>query len=122
MAPAAPIPSAISEAKTVFISNTARMEWGQARVYNEFYAALQAAGKYRLVSSPSDADLVFELEHAYSRENGNELDVVIYDRKTHYILWKIFSEVGTCTLKSGCEKALDRAVDNLVHDLLLLKN
>ena len=35
--------------------------------YNEFYAAMKSWGRYELVSSPADADMVFEIRFAYSR-------------------------------------------------------
>src|ERR1035441_8663261 len=72
-APAAPIPSQILTAKKVFISNAGGeydagiWSGGRERSYNEFYAAMKSWGRYELVSSPGDADLVFQVGLGYFR-------------------------------------------------------
>ena len=61
---AAPIPSQITAAKKVFISNTAGDDLysaDPAQVYNAFYMAMKSWGHYELVGAPADADLVFEV-------------------------------------------------------------
>ena len=64
---AAPIPAQIGAARKVFIANDGADLAGQAvfkragepeAAYNHFYAAMQAWGRYELVSTPADADLV----------------------------------------------------------------
>jgi len=69
-APAAPVPTQIASAKKVFISNMGidtisavvfRRELAENKPYNEFYAAVKAWGRYQLVDSPADADLVYEI-------------------------------------------------------------
>ena len=68
--PAAPIPRHIPAAKKVFIANgggdeslfdTPQFSGGPDRLYNEFYSAMKAWGRYELVSTPSEANLVFEV-------------------------------------------------------------
>jgi hypothetical protein len=70
-APAPPVPSTILTAKKVFISNTTGEmvlpPGNPDMTYNEFYAAMKSWGRYELVSSPADADMVFEIRFAYSR-------------------------------------------------------
>jgi hypothetical protein len=75
-----PVPSAITRAKTIFVSNAGadaglfpeRLPFGStsesqpftgdsARPYTQFSTALQAAKQYTLVSDPSQADIVLEL-------------------------------------------------------------
>src|SRR6516164_9206963 len=63
--PIAPIPAAITTAQKVFVSNAPGDSLpaslgGPARPYHEFYAAIKSWGHYQLVSSPADADLIFE--------------------------------------------------------------
>ena len=44
---------------------------GPDRPYNQFYAAMKAWGRYEVLSSPPDADLVFEISlgsHRYWAE------------------------------------------------------
>jgi hypothetical protein len=69
-APTAPVPSTIFTAKKVFISNaTGEMVLPPGNpdmTYDEFYAAMKTWGRYTLVSSPADADMVFEIRFAYT--------------------------------------------------------
>ena len=65
-----PIPTAISSAKTIFVSNAGSdsglfpepFSGDPNRAYTQFYASLKASGKNELVSDPSEADLVLELQ------------------------------------------------------------
>ncbi len=67
-APPAPVPPAILTAKKLFLANDGAdaglfphpFSGSTSRGYDEFYAALRAMGRYELVSSPSQADLVLE--------------------------------------------------------------
>ena len=67
---AAPIPAQISAAKRVFVANAGGdspstedplFAGGPDRAYNQFYAAMKTWGKYELVNSPADADLLFDI-------------------------------------------------------------
>lgn len=69
---AAPVPGAMLAAQKVFISNGGGESFetvidetvfngGPDRPYNEFYADMRGWGHYEIVSSPADADLVFEV-------------------------------------------------------------
>src|SRR5262249_19516722 len=70
VAPMAPVPSAISSAKRVFVSNGGAdrglfphpFSGGTERGYNQLYVTLQGWGRYELETDPSDADLVLELQ------------------------------------------------------------
>jgi hypothetical protein len=68
--PPAPIPTQISTAKRVFVANGGGDDSGISesffnrdvdRAYNQFYAAMKSAGRYELVGSPAEADLLFEI-------------------------------------------------------------
>ena len=67
-ASAAPVTSTILTAKKVFISNTTGemvLPPGDPDMtYNEFYAAMKSWGRYELVTSPADADMVLEIRFA----------------------------------------------------------
>src|SRR5262249_58085013 len=67
----APIPAQILSAKKVFIANAGGDEsrfdapgytGGPDRFYNEFYAGAKSWGRYELVSTPAEADLIFEIQ------------------------------------------------------------
>jgi hypothetical protein len=107
-APPAPVPTQITAAKTVFIANAggeqnpsdAQFNGGPDRAYNQFYAEMKTWGRYELVSSPADADLLFELRFTQPRvasdpQEALKVDVVydprlrlvIRDPKTQAVLW-----------------------------------
>ena len=69
MEPAAPAPVPIFSAKKVFVSNATgeiRLPLGNPDLaYDEFYAAMKSWGRYEIVSSPADADLVFEIRYTF---------------------------------------------------------
>ena len=68
--PPAPVPSQLTQAKTIFLSNAGAdsglfphpFSGDPDRAYNEFYADVVSWGRYQLVASPDQADLVFELQ------------------------------------------------------------
>ena len=132
---AAPIPSQITAAKKVFISNTAGDDLysaDPAQVYNSFYVAMKTWGRYELVSAPSEADLVFEVSFrdpmagvAVGSSGSNipvggsysnpHIRVVILDPKTHVSLWWLLAHVKPPL--STSEKSVDRSVADLMTQL-----
>lgn len=104
-APRAPLPAELASAKTVFIANAPgdilpKILGTSDRTYNEFYAAMRKSGVYRLVSSPADADLIFEVSFTSSLSgvSGNSatgtssstsytVKLTILDAKTRVPLW-----------------------------------
>jgi hypothetical protein len=129
--PAAPIPSQILSAKRAFIANAGvdssvisfikNFAGSPAGFYNEFYAAMKEWGRYDLVSTPSDADLIFEVhltQYPYQFGGDPTFDVNIRDPKTQVVLWN-FSE--SIPAGSGREetrrKKFDQAFDTLFADI-----
>src|SRR5271154_1239072 len=84
--PPAPVPAPIFTAKKVFVSNAtgeiALPPGNPDLTYNEFYAAMKSWGRYELVSSPADADLVIEIRLAYTASNPRSLRATVRDPKT----------------------------------------
>jgi hypothetical protein len=99
------------------------------RPYNEFYAAMQEWGRYELVGDPSEADLVFELQlkapngpQNPSKVNGASdplpmFRLVIYDRKTHYVLWALTESVEQAALQKTHDRNFDDALTAITLDL-----
>jgi hypothetical protein len=132
----APMPSAISAARSIFVSNAGADSGlfpepftGDAnRGYNQLYAALKASGKYDLVSDPSAADLVLELQLTApngpskgSKVNGASDPVpmfrlVIYDRKTHYVLWALTASIDIAFRQKTHDRNFDDALQALVYE------
>lgn len=62
--PPAPLPSVVVNAKRVFLTNGG----GSDLAYDTFYSEMKNWGKYQIVGSPDDADLIVEI--SYHVEHG----------------------------------------------------
>src|ERR1700730_14085820 len=133
----APVPPALLNAKTVFISNAGAdsglfphpFSGDPDRPYNEFYAGIQSWGRYQLVADPSEADVVFELQliapngpAAPNKQNGASdplpmFRLVIFDRKTHYVLWALTESIAVALLQKTHDNNFDLALTALTLDL-----
>ena len=117
----APIPSQIVAARKVFISNGGDDDWVIPHqlhtanlTYNEFYAGIKSWGKYELLSSPADADLVFEICSYNVREARLLLHLSILEPKTHVILWSLTQEAEGASRTATARKNFEEAMDVLV--------
>jgi hypothetical protein len=106
--PTAPVPSQIQQAQAVFLTNSGsdpNFPIDATKAYNDIYAALQAWGRYKLVNSPDQADLVFHLKAiapltdvsgdgsgVYS-VTSPAFQITIRDAKSNVALWTITSPV-----------------------------
>jgi hypothetical protein len=135
---AGPIPAAITAAKAVFISNAGSdsglfpepFTGDPDRPYTEFYAALKAAGNYTLTGDPAQADLVLELRlfAPYGPTNANKQNgtadprpmfrLVVYDGKSHYILWTVTSSIELAFLQKTHDKNFDMALSEVLDQFL----
>jgi hypothetical protein len=133
-----PVPAAIAAAKTIFISNAGSdsglfpepFTGDQDRPYTEFAAALKAKGIFVLVDDPSQADLVLELRLTapYGPSNPNKqhgtsdplpmVRLVVYDRKTHYVLWAITHSIEVAYLQKTHDRNLDEALSAVLTQFL----
>lgn len=129
-----PIPPAIAAAKRIFVSNAGAdsglfpepFSGDTDRPYSQFFAALKATREFDLVSDPSDADLVLELRliapngpTSGNKQNGASDPVpmfrlVIYDRKTHYILWTLTQSIGVALLQKTHDRNFDEALNSIL--------
>jgi len=135
--PLALVPPALLKAKTVFISNAGAdsglfphpFSGDPDRAYNEFYEGIQSWGRYQLVSDPSEADVVFELRLMApngpsnpNKQNGASdplpmFRLVIFDRKTHYVLWALTESITMALLQKTHDNNFDLALTALTLDL-----
>lgn len=133
----APVPPALLNAKTVFISNAGAdsglfphpFSGDPDRPYNQFYAAIESWGHYQLVADPSEADIVFELQLIAppGPSSGNKVNgasdpvpmfrLVIYDRKTHYVLWALTESIMIAILQKTHDTNFDQALATIMLDL-----
>jgi len=137
-APPAPIPAQILSATKVFVANGggdesrdegASYSGKPDRAYNEFYAAMKTWGRYELVASPADADLVFEISltvFQFQRERVMEdnataydpqLRLVIRDVKTQQVLWGLTEHPQTAVLKNNRDNNFEHALAAIVAEV-----
>ena len=135
--PSLSVPPALLTARTVFVSNAGAdsglfpspFSGDPDRAYQEFYAAIQSWHHYQLVSDPTQADLVLELRLTapYGPQSPNKstgasdplpmFRLVIYDRRTHYILWALTESIDKANLQKNHDKNFDVALEELTNDL-----
>jgi len=134
---AGPVPPAIRAGKKIFLSNAGGdsglfpepFSGDPNRGYTEFYAALKAAGQFDLVDDPGEADLVLELQPIapYGPTNGSKVNgasdplpmfrLVIYDRKTHFVLWTLSESVEPAVGQKNHDRTFDDALTVLQQKL-----
>jgi hypothetical protein len=135
--PAAPIPPALRSAKKIFISNAGAdsglfpspFSGDTNRGYNQLYAGLQAIGQFELVNDPSQADLVVELQlsspmGSTRSMNANKVNgaadpvpmfrLVVYDQKTHYVLWAFTQSIEIAFLQKTHDHNFDDALSTIL--------
>ncbi len=130
-----PVPAQIAAAHSIFIVNNGadtNFPISAEDAYSRVYAALQAWGHFQLVSSPDQADLVFQLRAiapvtgvygdrtgAYAI-NSPAFQLAIKNPKTNVTLWTINSPVQVAGRKAARERWLNIAVANLVSRVKVL--
>jgi hypothetical protein len=137
-APPAPIPAQIPAAKKVFIANgggdEARYDdplysGGPDRPYNEFYAAMKSSGRFELVATPADADLVFEIRLTVFRlqrgrvlsddapTSDSQFRLVIRDPRTRQTLWALSEHAQVAVLQGNRDKNFEQALTAIVAEV-----
>jgi len=133
--PQAPLPAVIAEAKTVFLTNGG----GSNLAYDAFYSDMKQWGKYEIVGSPDNADLIIELayhvEHngtdvwsatnsytgktqVYSSQNIDpQLALKIYDAKSKNALWSAIDHRQLARREKNREKETIKSAERLVDQL-----
>ncbi len=128
----APVPPQIASATRIFLSNAGsdqiynEFTGGPNRAYNTLFSDLRHWGRFTLVSSPADADLIFSIRGTLSPgaaaaadEDSTlygypQLQLRILDPKTQTVLWTVTSDVRAL----GRQKTRGRQFDNSVAILV----
>jgi hypothetical protein len=136
----APVPAAIPEARSVFISNGGAdcglfpqpFSGDQDRVYDGFYGVLKASGAFVLAPDPAQADLVLELRllAPYGPTNANKQNgtadprpmfrLVVWDRRTHYALWTATQSIELAFRQATHDRNFDSALAQVANRFLAL--
>jgi hypothetical protein len=106
-------------AKTVFISNLLGQDISapiaNPSYYNAFYAAIKEGGRYSLVSTPEEADLIFQL-----RAPKDMVQLTIIDPHSNIALWAIsrnMSNDPAIRSINDLEKRIQSSIVGLADDL-----
>jgi hypothetical protein len=133
----APVPTQIAAAHTIFLVNNGadvNFPITADAAYNDVYAALQAWGHFQLVTSPAQADLVFQLRDiapvtgvtgdraGVYAINSPAFQLAIKDPKSNVTLWTITSPVPIAGRSAARTHWLNIAVTNLVSRVKVLAN
>jgi hypothetical protein len=143
--PPGPVPAPIVSAQKIFIANggmdafslQAFEELGLngTDAYDSLYAAVKSWGKYELVASPADSDIVLDIRFTAPITNvGNhatwgfehilanttwqfQIEITVFDAKTHFQLWTVTEPVRPANLKGTWRKNIADANATLAGDL-----
>ncbi|SFS13372.1 hypothetical protein SAMN05421771_2286 [Granulicella pectinivorans] len=128
----APLPSQITSAHTIFLSNAGApnlydaFTGGPNRAYNTLYADLRQWNHYQFVPTPAEADLILEISavapivdaSAHTGPIYNpQLILRLLDPKTHAVLWTTTANVHASGRQKNRDKGFDESVDVLVTQL-----
>lgn len=131
----APPPPQISAAHTIFISNGGSANYfnaftgGADRGYNQLFTALQQWNHYQIVTSPSQADLIFEISgHGFSSTYVGadnipysvaqpSLVLRVLDPKANTVLWTMAANIQPGGLQGTRDKRFDTAITVLINQL-----
>lgn len=133
--PAAPLPATIINARRVFLTNGG----GSDLAYDAFYAEMKKWGKYEIVGSPEEADLIIELAYhvenrgtrvwsSHNSYNGTtqvhsaqiidpQLVLIIYDAKSKNSLWETVDHRKLAMREKNREKETINSAERLVGEL-----
>lgn len=131
----APLPAVVSNAKKAFLTNGG----GSSLAFDEFYSQMKQWGRFELVGSPSDADIIIDLRYTvedhgphiwsatntytgqtsvYSRELVDpQLILSIYDSSTKNLVWSATDHRRLARLEKNREKETIKSADRLVQGL-----
>jgi len=133
--PPAPLPAVVVNAQKVFLTNGG----GSDLAYDAFYGPMKKWGKYQIVGSPEEADLIVEL--AYRVEHGGtrvwssnnsydgttqvhsaqivdpQLVLTIYDAKSKNSLWSTIDHRRPARREKNREKETINSAERLVDEL-----
>lgn len=122
-------------AHKIFLSNGGGSDLG----YDAFYSEMKKWGRYQVVGSPEDAELIVELSYhvedlgtrvwssvntynnttqVHSREMTDpKLMLTIYDARTKTSLWSTFDHRRLARMEKNREKEMINSAERLVEEL-----
>jgi hypothetical protein len=115
-------------AKKIFISNGGEEPGSNAKghAYDQFYAAMKKFGRYEIVDSPSESDVVFEIRATVHSQvsSGNTvlityLNLTILDPKTRIVLWTKAEDLccGFSLKNTNLSDSFDKGMKKIMRDV-----
>ena len=125
--PAAPLPTLLTRASKVFISNAGDQENADClRAYNVFYAGISGLQRFTLVPDPAAADLIVELHYEIDlgssivssggRSGARQFRAALIEPRTHTLVWSLTERTNYAGLQRNRDKNLDSAIAALITD------
>ena len=133
--PVAPLPVVVVNAKKIFLSNGG----GSNLAYDAFYSKMKEWGRYEIVGSPDEADLIVELAYRVDRSGTRvwsttntydkttqvhsseivdpQIILTVYDAKTKTSLWSENDHRRLARREKNREKETVNSAECLVNDL-----
>jgi hypothetical protein len=133
--PTAPLPSAVVNAKKIFMSNGG----GSDLAYDAFYSEIKKWGRFEIVGSPDEADLIVELAfrvdhggtrvwsstntytgatHVHSSQIVDpQFVLTIYDARSKNSLWSTVDHGRLARRQKNREKETINSAERLVEQL-----
>ena len=82
---------------------------------------MQRWGRYELVGTPSDADLVLQLRLTSPLSSCQtyepQIALTILDSNTHFVLWTVTKRVKDARLKDNWDKNLKESIGDIFDEL-----
>lgn len=133
--PPAPLPAIIVNAKKIFLTNGG----GSDLAYDTFYSEMRKWGKYQIVGSPDEADLIVELSYSVEQDGTRvwsatntytkttqvfsaqivdpKLTLTIYSAKSKAVLWSTIDHRRLARREKNREKEIINSAERLVDEL-----
>lgn len=121
-----PVPAQIQSARNVFLANGGETcSWfiGPNRGYRQLYSALREWGRYQLVATPGQANLILAVSFACPESDPANniayarLRLRIFQPRPHILLWTLNEPVRSAILQRNRDRNFDAAVRAMVADL-----
>jgi hypothetical protein len=121
----APIPSRISEARKVFISQPRGSSSRPSamadkeimgQMYSQIYAEMRSWGQYELTETPGDADLIFA-PYVFDGPYRKWAMLTIWDAKSHQVLWTFNQPAKIAWLDSTAKNNFKDAIGLLMIEV-----
>jgi hypothetical protein len=123
----APIPTQVRSARKIFIANGGNFVTGWDNLprdiaYNVFYAGIKDWGRFELVPSPAEAELIFQIQFVDATGNANapstrQLRLLIIEPKGNITLWGVAEKCGFALLDSNKRHDFDAGMAALLSNL-----